>query len=379
MEDPFRKWASAGRVPMPRIGQTRLIQGEPPTGVEFLVFRLPFIRGACILGVIIIHVTSVRYKLEVHSSANITLAIVEQLVSFSVPVFVLLSGFHLSLGARNLNPLSLYRRTLKYLLIPYLFYSLLFAIGRAFQGVAVSQLVWDFFSSRSAPHLWFMPVIMVLYILHPFLRRLSSQWRWPLLASAFGIQLVLWPWLRSSVIREPGALMTVLSFCAELGYFVAGYALHDHANALRSVCDWRSARLASLVGWVVLGPVAGISAVHGLPNLGAVTDAVRPVAVGLIAVTCHFAVLLVLVVASRSSSRTCAWTRGKVERFGLYSYGIYLLHPLVLAVAGRAITRLTSLTHDTLIWYGLVFTVTAVATLQLVRWVARTPAGRYLA
>jgi hypothetical protein len=84
----------------------RIPEGPPSDARQLLVFGLQGIRGACVLAVIAIHVAGpARFSTRTPVDGfSVFLMLANSLARFAVPIFVLLSGFHLSLNVRNERP-----------------------------------------------------------------------------------------------------------------------------------------------------------------------------------------------------------------------------------------------------------------------------------
>ncbi len=318
---------------------------------QYFVFRMLVIRGACIIAVIALHISPYD----------------DRILQFCVPVFVLLSGFSLSLSRKNELATRFYRRTLKFLLAPYLIYSMIFAVIRAIGGVAPDQLWHYFLSSNLRQHLWFMPMIIGLYLLHPWLRRLYRRGPIAVLLLAFFVQLWFWPWATERWL-PPGAAKTMLSFMGKVGFFAAGYFVSDHVVSARQFCESRIGMAVSAVFWV-LWPCLDI--------LPASVNVPAPLE-RIIMVTSHLAAFFILARLSSPASNAGRLVAAWVGRFGLYSFGVYLLHPAVGSVVRRVIVKLTGMNPETPAFYVIVFVVMAPVTLYAIRWVAKLPGGRYV-
>jgi len=318
---------------------------------KYFVYRMPVIRGVCILAVVASHISPIGGRF----------------VAFGVPVFILLSGLYLSLNHRNERWPGFYRRTLKFLLIPYTFYSLVYAIPRAVRGWTLNELWHGFLSSEIERALWFMPMIIGLYLLHPWLRRLYRKSQVGVCFTAFALQLYGWPLMKANGLPE-GAATTLLSSMAMLGYFVAGYFILDHAKAALRICERWTGRIASVAVWL-LWPSLSLWSVDGDVG-GWIAKALNAASV----VAAFFVLASVSCPESRVGKSVARW----VACFGLYSYGVYLLHPLVISVVSRVVTQLTGLRSGEFLWGLLVFTLTAYAALLIVKWLANRPLGRYI-
>ena len=328
-------------------------EGEVREAREFFVFAAPVIRGACILAVIAIHVAS-------KGNPQLWAGWLSPF-SFAVPAFVLLSGFSLSLNPRNeTRPIGFYRRTLKFLVVAYLVYSLVFAV------LALPQhpSLYDSFVYISiSGHLWFMPAIIGLYLLHPWLRRLYRRSPSATCAAAFALQLLVRPWVKAHA--PDWSVAAILLSCSSLvGYFVAGYMLSDRPVVVRRLCERPAGRCLSALVWLTY-PVLTYIGVMG-------TGASRILGTG--SALAGFCLTASLGRALAPSGRSLARL---VAPFGLYSYGIYLLHPIVLELVSHLVTK-TGLGSTPVLWDVAAFSLTSPAALLVTRRLAALPGGRYI-
>lgn len=349
-----------------------------------LVFQSSRVRGVCVLAVVAIHVAGLS-SLSPHTNAlTYVLLWVKAMCRFAVPVFVLSAGFYLSLNPRNERPRAFYRRTLHLLLIPYLVYSTLYLLATPPPGGrSVSALVSAIAGGTAYGHLWFIPVILELYVAHPFLRRwyrrspnpvrftmvaVLGQWVYATVAVAWLQHSEGWP---TDVVRTAGA------FVPYVGYFTAGYLLHDRAGGFVAITEDRTHRTLALVTWVAAA--AGIAGYAAVPLwLGGSPWAVPGLAHDLLAPVLSASALVVVsgTLRERDSS-------GFLPRLallcGLYAFGIYFVHPFVLLAVNWALTNVLHLNWEQPLFYLLAFPAVTGASILAVKALARVPVGRYLA
>lgn len=121
------------------------------------------LRVLAILAVILIH-TSI--KIIQLGGRGLFL---HQIASFAVPVFFMLSGFVLELHAANFN---LVKRLSK-LVLPLFFWSLIYFYWVYPGG---SNFWWAFITGSASYQLYFIPTLIIFYLLFPWLRRLTHPW-----------------------------------------------------------------------------------------------------------------------------------------------------------------------------------------------------------
>ena len=149
-----------------------------------------------------------------------------------VPLFFMISGFLLLADDKTLNFADFYKRRLKKIILPFLFWDVIYYIvNRTSAGKAVFSL--DFFKelivSGSEYHLWFVYTLIGIYLFLPFLKRILDsctlkQTLWLLVLVTF-----------ASTLRP--FFNTITPFYLYLfeplmdgyfGFFILGYVLGKH-------------------------------------------------------------------------------------------------------------------------------------------------------
>lgn len=134
-------------------------------------------RGIAMIGVVVIHCTAAAASNATFGWNNqLVYLIINKLASFAVPAFILLSGFVLCLRYEKLGKwkdlLLFYKNRFRFLLIPYLLWSLLYHIYHHL-GTNESFYIWlkiyftDLCSGAASYHLYFVPLIAQYYLITP--------------------------------------------------------------------------------------------------------------------------------------------------------------------------------------------------------------------
>ncbi len=349
-----------------------------------LVYRLPVLKGTCVLAVILTHATGSIWL--PFAPALVPEVCVNTLARFAVPLFIALSGFYLSLNPRNQRPLRFYRRTLPGLLGPYAIYTVVYVLVRNRGSLAaLAGLPGHLVHGSASAHLWFIPVIIELYLLHPFLRTwyARSARRGGLLAAAVLVQAAYVVVYELSV-RPAGALdwwtdalVTGTSWLKFVGFFVAGYHLHDRAGTVLAALRQPRALPTAAAIWFAAGMVLPI--IWTAQVFGAAPGAwsrLSHIALDLLTVPMAAAAFAVLMAWPPGWQGAPAWRR-LVQSSGLYAYGIYYLHPLVLLYAGRVLVWAAGpVAAIAPLRAAVLFVVVAVGSTLAVKGLARLPFGR---
>jgi surface polysaccharide O-acyltransferase-like enzyme len=120
---------------------------------------------------------------QIGSISYYFLVILKQLTTFSVPVFLFVSGFFVAYASRSVDNQSKFiAKRIQNLLIPYLFWSCLLFIVDNSQSAQYGPIdyIWGLLIGGASPVYYYIPVICQLYILSPWIVSLAKR-RWKLL------------------------------------------------------------------------------------------------------------------------------------------------------------------------------------------------------
>ena len=203
--------------------------------------ELDYVRALSMLGVIVIHVTSTF----VYASSNLTVAgmnpafLLNQLVRFSVPLFILLSGVSLGFSRSADTYLSFFRKRCVKIVLPYLFWSCAYWLYYH-RGEGLARLGSALLRGGAASHLYFIVIVIQLYLLYPFLRRLVKRHPFPTLIFALLISFIAQQAILDAaaglIPRGPILQNLWFLFPTWLFYFVLGMVV-GHFNVSR-LCGW---------------------------------------------------------------------------------------------------------------------------------------------
>jgi len=354
---------------------------------QFFVYKLPLVKGICILGVILIHVTVYATEMTRFGWFSSALIFVNSLTRFAVPLFVTLSGFYLSLNRRNEVAGPFYRRTLKFLLIPYLAYSILYSLPQLLKSHRPWILIKNLLTFDAQSHLWFIALIIQLYLLHPFLSRFynACKRRGALVFFALILQIAYsssitalfpHPYSPTFLIR----FLTTIFFPSYIGYFLTGYYLLEHSWHAFQVFQRRSSVIIGCLAWIVAG--AGISAAWiATHSQGVIYEFIQNELVrlvrNLLTPLMTIGALIAIIAFVRGLETKQIAVRRLLNSLGLYSYSVYFLHILYVRLEVLGLRR-AHISPDNALFYFLLLPSTVALTLVSVRWLARLPFARYI-
>lgn len=214
-----------------------------------------YVRAISMLGVIAIHVSSTF----VYAQSNLMIAgmnpafILNQVVRFAVPLFILLSGLSLGFQRSDLSyPAFLKGRCLK-ILIPYLIWSCLYwlAYHRGQGGAAFAKALLH---GGACSHLYFIIIMLQLYLLYPLLKKAVSRFPLPSFLVSLAVSFIAHQAISLSgsglFVRGPVLQRMWFLFPTWLVYFVAGMLLHQ--IDFDRICTWCGKHLWFLLVFAVI-------------------------------------------------------------------------------------------------------------------------------
>jgi probable poly-beta-1,6-N-acetyl-D-glucosamine export protein len=275
---------------------------------------------------------------QVGSLTYFMLLVIRRLTLFSVPVFLVTSGIFVAYvvqgGAKSLNRNVLMVR-LSDLLIPYVIWSILAFIGDALMGYTHPFMVYlERLAVGQARGPYFYVILMVqLYILAPFVTNLAvAHWK-PLLIVAAAMHVAIQGLdyanlvAKAAFATEPKIFTVPTWLFARLFiFFVLGVVIGTHSLAFQA---WLK-RQRSLV-------VAGLAICIGLTLLEGefIFRLTKETSAGISLVSSIYALSFILWWLSREV-RPSPLSQGLLA-LGAKSYGIYLMHYLVLEVVSKGL------------------------------------------
>jgi peptidoglycan/LPS O-acetylase OafA/YrhL len=290
------------------------------------------VRAVTVLTVISVHSLSVLIP-EDPGAAGVVLTVFHS----SREVFLLLSAMVLtwSLGDRPVRPWAFWRRRAPLVVGPYVLWSVVYFVSGGSTG-GLARLGLDLTDAGAHYHLYFLLLTLQLYLVMPvvlpWLRARAAR-PWVVVAASAALQVaftaaVHWqvtlPPPVSWLAGHPGTWL----FSYQL-YVVAGVMVGLHAEKVSLWCAHHVPALLVAAGATVAAAVAG----YGMEVLAGWAP-VRASGVFQPAVTVTAVVIgaLELGVGYRVTARASSTTLRRLLACSDLSFGVYLLHPLLLQV-----------------------------------------------
>jgi len=305
------------------------------------IYSLDVARSFAIVCVVICHVTETIFAID-HVFLNemgypfkLIPVLLMTVGTLGVPVFLYMTGFLLLHKPYDSAAVSrFYRTRFLLLLIVSMIWTLLWRLFRwTISGGSISLLtIWKdmFFASGAVfNQIWYLPMILSLYLLVPFLANAlhasESKWVWMVLGITvfFGFVVPLWNFI-CDCVRIP-AFYTDFQYKMQISFFmvypVLGYLIRRE--------NWLKKLPKPLLLLLFLGAFAGIILIHLFfldRDFGIWIESVRyndPVLL-----VCTFALFLLLM--GINGEKTAGICKRIFEDISRCSFGIYLIHYVII-------------------------------------------------
>lgn len=339
--------------------------------------EIDYLRCFAILAVIAIHTAAALTR--VPDPANyFAVSLWQSLSSFAVPLFITISGFVLWLSYKPSTIGGFYRRRFLRIIPPYLIFTVVYLVANILKSFVVTgifhypswgEIVNAFLFATSNEHMWFFLIIIELYLFYPaihavYQKLMSHSLDWILLIAGFIIQTA-WSNFSGGLFIQVNDIPVYLSnkiFLCVIFYFILGMYICHHYSAIQRV-------LRSIITGVVLSLFSIVTAVFAfiIPQMQAY---------GMMNISyCVSAIFLLFFVSVHLVSVS---EKNIFVTIGLYSFGIYLIHPLIQGLFGYVIYPALSVTPEVWAYYPLVFITTTVLSILGVYLIKKLPYNKYI-
>ncbi len=303
--------------------------------------ELPYIRGIAALGILIIHATGAFVMQSEFGSRAMNLGIfLNQFFRFGSPVFMMISGMVIFYNYRSRDALDtgrFYKKKIRNIFIPYLIWNLVYyyhKLGLDLSAEGLRMLFTDILWGKGYSHLYFIFLIFQFYILVPwflsFLPKEMEERPYRLIGLSFLFQFLIISYSRYFLPAISEGFIgfyrriywkTVLAWQY---YFILGGTIGVHYFKILDWIkeNWNKIKLAFfLTSLAYVGQVYYSVYKAGSVNIYGRFGSLRPTTMVFASVTILFLLGL---------SHGFVGKREILKNIGIYSFGIYFSHPLVL-------------------------------------------------
>lgn len=363
-----------------------------------MIKRLLYLNGLAVITVILYHSAASgfvgmffwtdRYRAVsvpnfdlIGSPSYFALRTIEQLIIYGIPTFLFVSGFFIAISTgRSQKTIGwkLIWSRIKNLAIPFIIWSVLILAFQFVQGQRLSPLEYlrTVLLGQTTEAYYFVPVLVQLYLLAPFLVPLART-RWKLLLLLAGTLQLVTMLLRYFLVLniDPGIFEPIMFltrswfFAGFIFWFALGIVIGFHLQDFRAtMVKYRWFFLGGLVASFFIGMVEWemLLAASGQPWIGPRETLVDN----------FYAAFFLLSFFAFDNLKTPLPTQ--ISSLGTKSYGIYLVHSPVLEYTARLIYHVAPLVLAyQIIFQPILYIAGFGVPLLLMALVNRSPIRRY--
>ncbi len=295
------------------------------------VVYLDILRVIATIGVIFLHVSCREYYSAFLSYNWYLAAINGSLVRWSVPIFVMISGALFLNPAKEISIRDLLTKKIPRLLMAYIFWWIIYSAIMTFSSLFFGDIIglpfsYDFLAPHF--HLWFLPMLMGVYLLIPFLRKIAADDKLLRYALIIWIVYLVGNFFLKIDIPQITPLFNMNTILGYTGYFLLGYYLSKISLSLKKQ------RILYLMGILGAGlTIAGciIFSIHD----GESNDRF----LNTLSIFVVFMTAALFVFIKEISPKFEKTTVRFVEYVRYDLFGIYLTHAVWLTVLNRFVIR----------------------------------------
>jgi len=297
---------------------------------------LDILRIFAVIAVIAIHVSSNVFSYATVGGGEFAVAyIYDSLVRFGVPFFLMISGVLFLSSEKEITVKNMLVHNILRLLIIYFLWSAIYTLPSyiAANGIKNWGEPVNVFTA-SAFHLWYLPAIMAIYLIVPFLRtwiKAASKKELETLLILFMVfNLVKATIINLNISYSANSILgmfPVTHLPIHLCYFILGYYLYTYGLPVKK----KSILVLAIIVPVTLNIVWGI--IKSRQSGVLVTGIYDSDSVTTFIAICAFFVLLTDLLKDK---KLTGLTGKMVTELSKDSFGVYLVHILVITLLGRA-------------------------------------------
>lgn len=203
------------------------------------IVYLDFLRIISIVGVIVIHVTSIGYlESDVNSTFIISVAY-NSLFRWSVPIFFMITGCLFLRKNKEIDFSIILKKYIPRLLMALVIFGVIYSLldmylYNSFSIKGIIMIVWNVFSNNTGYHLWFLYALISIYLMIPIFRLIVEKLKQKQLLFVIVIWMIfsLLPNQFNLIMSEFNLNLSLdwysVSVCNWGGYVLLGYYLNEY-------------------------------------------------------------------------------------------------------------------------------------------------------
>ncbi len=327
---------------------------------------IDILKFSAVIGVILIHVSSLLLSEEYLFTSNWYQAVfISSLSRFAIVLFIMASGY---LILRKQQPLSKIPERIKRILIPFIFWLIIYAIIKFFIKQDLSPnwnmlnlttyIIEGFLNpTHIAIQFWYVYMILGLYLLSPIL----SRWIQNAPIKEIEYFIIIWAICSTMQFFELDTLILPYFryFTGAIGYFILGYYLSIKdspilKNRKNGIKFFIIGTLITFIGTITLSLITHEQSLFFI-KLGDITPG-----------ACLQAIGLYIIIKNTNFNKLSEKTIEIIQKISEQSYGIYLSNVLIINLLEKLdLINITGFTLIEIILYSIIVLIISYGCIKL--------------
>ncbi|KKH97834.1 hypothetical protein EO95_11760 [Methanosarcina sp. 1.H.T.1A.1] len=346
--------------------------------------EIDYLRGFAILAVVAIHTSANFTQIPNVNLLLIINVIIDVFSHFAVPLFIFISGFALSIKYKGQFSQKLFlQKRAKSILPPYIIFSTIYilynislsAINGNLKIPSIMTIIFNFLTASSYSHLWYFALIIQFYIFYPYIMKTYEKFanNGKIFYFIFLVLITqqVWIIIKGTAIDyfDSSTYFNSITYFNEIVYIILNRVFFSHIFYFIFgiyVCqnyEYVIAQISKAKKWILptiilLTGVISAFWINGMIKYGSYYSIPQsyflvPYLLASIYYPFIFSILFILtfsIIKNKYSNYSKT-----ILLIGRYSFGIYLIHALYIAIIVTLIFPQFGVDFNHLIFYPVLF------------------------
>lgn len=286
------------------------------------IFYLDFLRSFAIIMVLALHsISNYITRPEIFGTTSWYIYLVlNALTRTGVPIFFMISGYLMLSSDNSRDFRNFYKKSLLRIFIPLLFWNVAYFSYKCIMGYIdfdITILLWNFMDSGMEYHLWYLYTILGIYLIVPFLKMFVDNCTMKQMVWLLFLMICTTIFSFINTVTPLYIYFFDPLFNGYIGCFFMGYILGNIKN------DYKVVICFSIAGILCLAVSVIVHHIHSSSNgINLVFNYGYSF--------CHYVLAGAIFMVSRYVFRNKLYFKGIVTALSKFSFGIYIVHVMVI-------------------------------------------------
>jgi probable poly-beta-1,6-N-acetyl-D-glucosamine export protein len=348
--------------------------------------EMNYLRSFAILSVISIHISDYFTEMTNINLLTVLYMAIDAFSRAAVPAFVFISGFVLYNKYNIRFKIGhFYIKRFKYILLPYFIFSTLYIIfdskmNDELFNLDLLDILTKYLTGDAYYHLWFFVLIIQLYLLYPLILKIYIYFENKNGVTLFLIVVFILGTIGRFYFGEDFIFPNSTQFISYLFYYVFGMFMKNNYESIKLKSFLRNYSFYVLI-LLLLGTILIIGDYENeffSYNLFSFDSRYEQIwEIFYIAISTLYFTILIIIMLYISIVLFKSKQLPIIDKIGLDSFAIYLVHPMILEVI---VSKLSEIGFDwnNLLFYPSIFILTLILSKFSVKIIKQIPYSKYI-